>query len=112
MPRPAGSDVFVQSSQPRAQQWTIMAARLPAGTGTRMAELFIDSASPIAPEAVTITGDTDSGPLSIGSERVGGSEHFDGDLARILVHDRPLSSAELGETGQALAALYGIATEF
>ena len=112
MPRPSDVDIFVQSSQMRANQWTILAARLSAGRNLQTAELFIDSTTAIESGTVNIPGDTDSGPLSVGSERIGGTEHFDGDLARILIYSRPLTDAEFRETGQALSALYGITTQF
>ena len=41
-----------------------------------------------------------------------GAEFFTGRIARILIHDRPLSDRELATTGRALGDRYDIATSF
>ncbi|MDD5705600.1 MAG: hypothetical protein PHR35_06720 [Kiritimatiellae bacterium] len=60
------------------------------------------------------TDTTESGPLCVGAWRTGDfpNNKWYGDLARVLIYNRPLSDAEIVETGYALGAAYGISTGF
>jgi hypothetical protein len=89
----------------------IISGTLSAGVGTQRQELYIGGGAAEATNILNILNTTDSGPLTIGAERVGGGEHIDADIARILIYDRPLSIAEMNQTGNRLSALYGATWE-
>ena len=53
----------------------------------------------------------DGTQITIGAERAFGGEHFDGDIARILIYNRPLSNMKMNVTGGALANMHGLTWE-
>lgn len=112
MLRPASADFFVTGTTDISSGYHILVGRLGAGDGSINAEIFTDSPVADASGFAPILASTDSDPLTIGAERTGGSEDFDGKIARILIYDRPLSDAELNQTGFALGQAYGIQTSF
>ena len=113
MTRPASSDVFANgTTNINDGEWHILAGRLGAGTGVQLAEAFTDG--PIAEGTANpnILGTTNSDAFTLGAERSGGSENYLGDIARIIIYDRPLSDSELNQTGMALGDAYGITHTF
>src|SRR5690606_38498059 len=90
----------------------ILMGRLAAGTGTPLAEVFVDSPIAEASGNPAIAALTDAGALTVGAERVGGGEYWEGQIARILIYNRPLTLGELNQTGYALASQYAISTQF
>ena len=105
-----GTDTVVQGiTDLSAGGYNILVGRLAAGTGNQTAEIFVDSATADSlPAVIDIDGATDSEVLVVGYERPSGGEGFEGDLARLLIYNRPLSDAELTDTGLALGTLYDI----
>ena len=109
MTRPTGSDVFARGvTDINDDEFHILAGRLEEGLDEVAAELFLESATPEAESFPIIIEESDSDEIAIGAERSGGGEHFDGDIARILIYDRPLSESEMNTTGGELAILYGL----
>ncbi len=92
--------------------WHIVAGRLAAGTGTAQQSIFTNGGTAQDTISLTVRSSADSGALTVGAERTGGVEYYDGDIARILIYDRPLTDDELNDTGFSLAASYGIPSQF
>lgn len=93
----------------------IMAGRLGAGADlgdTIPHEVFLNSATPDGVSTANVLSTADAGAITIGAERTGGSEFYNGDIFRILFYDRPLTDDELNEVGFELAQLYGIQAGF
>ena len=86
----------------------IIAGRLAAGTGTAvLQELFVDSSTADGSGNVDVTTVANTGgELTIAAERIGGGEYFEGDIARILIYDRPLSDVELVQNVTVLSNVY------
>jgi hypothetical protein len=112
MTRPMPNDVFASGiTEFEEGDFHILAGRLEEGTGIVTAEYFFESAVPESDAFPDITEDSDSDEITIGAERTLGGEHFDGDIARILIYNRPLSETEMNVTGGALANMYGLTWE-
>ena len=113
MVRPASSDVFVDgTTDVNDGNWHILAGRLASGTGVQTAEIFVNGPEAEGSAMPNIQDTSDSDPLTVGAERTGGGENYVGDIARILIYDRPLSDSELNSTGFELGNLYGIDNTF
>ena len=113
MLRPAGSDRFVDgTTSVNDGEWHILAGRVEAGTGGQLAEAFANG--PVAETSlnVNVLDTSDSDALTIGAERTGGGENYLGDIARILIYNRPLDDDELNQTGFTLGDVYGIENTF
>ncbi|MCF7674780.1 MAG: hypothetical protein K9M97_05510, partial [Akkermansiaceae bacterium] len=110
--RSDGGDQWSFGTTDVSSGWHIVAGRLGAGTGTVSQALYTDGGVPEHIISSTISPGADSGALTVGAERTGGAEYFDGDVARILIYQRPLSDDELNDTGYALATAYGITHSF
>jgi hypothetical protein len=99
---------------PKLQEnrYYIVAGRMGEGTGNVMVELFINETKPLASKAFPVNPRADSSKMAIGQERDAtnhpGHESFDGELARFLIWDRPLSQEELKKTLSFLKETYGI----
>jgi len=90
----------------------IIAARMGAGTGTVDIELFVDESKAIASVQYPVNPNANPSKLAIGTERDAtnhpGSESFDGEIARLLIYERPLSDEEMKEVMQQLKERYGL----
>jgi hypothetical protein len=77
----------------------VLAGRLGAGTGEVLAEFFVDDLKPCATARFPINPKADASKLALGQERDAiqhpGKESFDGEIARFLLWNRPLTDAEL-----------------
>jgi len=77
----------------------VLAGRLGAGTGEVLAEFFVNEPRPCATARFPVNPQADSSKLAIGQERDAiqhpGRESFDGEIARFLLWNRPLSDQEL-----------------
>ncbi len=94
-------------------RYYLLMGRMQSGTGTVALELYVnDSAKPVAIGSYPVNPESNPSKLSIGQERDAidhpGRESFDGELARLLIYDRPLSDAELKSTSDRLKADYWI----
>jgi hypothetical protein len=99
---------------PKLQEnrYCIVAGRMGAGTGKVTIEMFVNKAKPVASKPFPVNPQADSSKMAIGQERDAtnhpGHESFDGELARVLMWDRPLNSQEFDKTLFWLRETYGI----
>lgn len=93
-------------------RYYVVAGRMGAGTGQVNIELFINEAQPVATTPFPVNPAANSSKLAIGQERDAtnhpGKESFDGELARLLIYERPLTQAELAQTMESLRETYAI----
>lgn len=77
----------------------VLAGRLGAGQGEVLAEFFVDDLKPCATARFPVNPKADASKLAVGQERDAiqhpGKESFDGEIARFLLWNRPLSAEEL-----------------
>jgi hypothetical protein len=104
---------MVFASKPlKEDQYYVVAGRMGSGTGEVLIEVFIDSPQPVASKPFPVNPQADSSKLAIGQERDAtnhpGRESFDGELARFLVYERPLTNDELEQTIAHLKRRYAI----
>lgn len=113
MARPQNMDNLAQSTVDISGTWAIFAGTLEAGSGARTVAVRVNGSAISAMTGATVPASpAPTGALAIGAEHTGGTEFWTGQVARILIYDRPLTALELSETGRALAARYAIATTF
>ena len=88
----------------------LVAGRMAAGAGTVALELFLEAADPIARREIKVNPAANPSRMAVGQERDAiqhpGVESFDGQIARLLIWDRPLTDAELDLTLRHLRATY------
>lgn len=98
-------------SGPKLEQgkFHVIAGRMDAGTGTVKITLHIDSPKPVSTEDFPVNPEADSSRMAIGQERDAiehpGKESFDGEIARFLIWERPLTDAELSGAIKTLGAV-------
>ena len=77
----------------------VIGGRMAAGTGTVKLELLARSAKPVATGEVPVVPAANPSKMAVGQERDAiehpGYESFDGEIARFLIWERPLTDAEL-----------------
>ena len=77
----------------------VIGGRMAAGTGTVKLELFANGMEPIATREIPVEPTANPSKMTIGQERDAiehpGHESFDGEIARFLIWERPLSDEEL-----------------
>jgi hypothetical protein len=83
-----------------------------AGTGEVLIEVFINDPQPAASKPFPVNPAANSSKLAIGQERDAtnhpGKESFDGEIARFLMYERPLTNEELEKTITYLKKTYSI----
>jgi len=93
-------------------RYYVVAGRMGAGTGEVLIEAFLNGPQPVARQPFPVNPKADSSKLAIGQERDAtnhpGRESFDGELARLLVYERPLTDEELAQSLTRLKTSYGI----
>lgn len=93
-------------------RYYVVAGRMGAGTDTVEVELFIDSPDPVGSVPFPVNPDADASRMAIGQERDAtnhpGQESFHGEIARLLIFERPLSDEEIGRMIFFLQDLYGL----
>lgn len=99
---------------PKLQEnrYYILAGRMGAGGGRVTIELFVNETTPVASKPFPVNPQANSSKMTIGQERDAtnhpGHESFDGELARFLMWDRPLSKDEFEKMSSLLKETYGI----
>ncbi len=77
----------------------LLIGRMQAGTGEVRLDFFIDTAKPAATASVPVSATANPSKMAVGQERDAiqhpGHESFDGEIARLLIWQRPLDDAEL-----------------
>jgi hypothetical protein len=93
-------------------RYYVIAGRMGAGTGKVTIELFVNGTKPAASKSFPVNSKANSSKMAIGQERDAtnhpGHESFDGELARLLMWERPLSDQEFEETLSSLKKTYSI----
>jgi hypothetical protein len=93
-------------------RYYIIAGRMGAGTKEVTIELFVNGTRPVASKPFPVNLEANSSKMAIGQERDAtnhpGHESFDGELARLLMWDRPLSKREFEKTLSLLKNTYDI----
>ena len=83
-----------------------------SGTGEVQIEVFINEPQAVASKPFPVNPAANSSKLAIGQERDAtnhpGRESFDGELARFLIFDRPLTNDELQQAMDSLKKTYAI----
>ena len=96
----------------RENRYYIIAGRMGAGTVNVTIELIVNEPKPVASKPFPVNPQANSSKMAIGQERDAtnhpGHESFDGEFARFLIWDRPLSSQEFDKTLSWLRETYGI----
>lgn len=94
------------------KRYYVVAGRMGAGTGQVQIEVFINDPEPVATKPFPVNPKADSSRLAIGQERDAtnhpGRESFDGEIARFLMYERPLTAVELKQSMARLKAVYGV----
>lgn len=94
------------------ERFYVIAGRMQAGTGEVQTELFLNGTKPIASTIFPVNENANPSKMVIGQERDAinhpGFESFDGEIARLLIYERPLSEDELARTIRHLVTGYGI----
>ena len=91
----------------------VIAGRMGAGTGKVLCELFVDDpAKTVSTAQFPVDPKANPSKMAIGQERDAiehpGKESFDGEIARLLIWERPLSDAELASVFTALSNHYSL----
>jgi len=77
----------------------LVAGRMGAGTGTVPLEVFVNDFNPENKTTTPVNPKANPSKMAIGQERDAtnhpGAESFNGEIARLLIYDRPLSDDEL-----------------
>ncbi|MEM9932713.1 MAG: hypothetical protein AAF824_03840 [Bacteroidota bacterium] len=93
----------------------ILAARMGAGTDTVDIELFVNNSTPYSSVKYPVNVYAQPSKLAVGTERDAtnhpGSESFDGEIARILIYETPLTEKGFTATIMYLSLKYGIEIE-
>ncbi len=94
------------------RQYYVVAGRMGAGTDTVTIEVFINEPKPVASGPFPVNPKANASKMAIGQERDAtnhpGKESFDGELARFLIYERPLTETELEQTLSSLKKTYTI----
>ncbi len=104
---------MVVAAEPlETNRYYIVAGRMGAGTGKVQVELFINTPQPVAAKPIPVNPRANPSKLAIGQERDAvnhpGKESFDGEIARFLIYEQPLTGDEMERTLVYLKKLYSI----
>ena len=89
----------VLNPQPlESSRYYLVMGRMGAGTDTVQIELFVNSVAPVAKAMFLVNPKANPSKMAIGQERDATNhpraESFDGEIARFLIYERPLSDDE------------------
>jgi hypothetical protein len=93
-----GNNPMVLAAKPLEEdRYYVLAGRMGSGTGEVQIEVFINEPQAVASKPFPVNPAANSSKLAIGQERDAtnhpGRESFDGELARFLIYERPLTNA-------------------
>jgi hypothetical protein len=93
-----------------AGRFQLVAGRIAAGTGRVDLDLFVGGPRPVATAPIAVNPEADPSRMAIGQERDAiqhpGHESFDGEVARFLIFERPLTEAEMKTLLASLRSFY------
>ncbi len=95
-----------------AGKFHVVGGRMAAGSGTVKIELFANGEKPVATGEAPVEPASNPSRMAVGQERDAiehpGHESFDGEIARLLIWERPLTDKELTDAMTALISAYAI----
>ena len=90
----------------------LIAGRMAKGTGEVALELFVNQAPAVAKTTYPVRPQANPSRMAVGQERDAiqhpGHESFDGEIARLLIWDRPLDDEQLANVMATLRKAYGL----
>jgi len=96
-------------------KYYVVGGRMGAGTDEVRIELFVNMPQPVAGALFPVNPQANSSKLAFGQERDAvnhpGVESFDGELARFLIYERPLTEKEMEQTLNYLKNAYSISSK-
>lgn len=102
----------VSGIQLKPDQFYIVASRVGSGTDMVDVELFVNGINPVGTKKFPVNINANPSKLAIGTERDAtnhpGSESFDGEIARVLIYERPLDYIEMSSVFEELKIKYDI----
>ncbi|MGJ8644419.1 MAG: hypothetical protein ACSHX9_13505 [Luteolibacter sp.] len=106
----------VQTQEPLEEnRYYLVMGRMGAGTEVVDLELFINSANAVDRKPVPVNSKANPSKMAVGQERDAtnhpGLESFHGEIARLLIYERPLSDVELTQVIEHLVGFYKIKTD-
>ena len=108
----ANNPMVVAPKPLEENRYYVVAGRMGAGKEKVDVEVFIDDPRPVASKPFPVNPKADSSKLAIGQERDAtnhpGKESFDGEIARFLVYERPLTDGEMKKSLALLKKTYSI----
>jgi hypothetical protein len=94
------------------ERFHLVASRMGAGTGKQTIELFVNGTKPVTTAAFPVSAEGNPSRMAVGQERDAiqhpGKESFDGEIARLLIYERPLTDPELEAVFKLLQLRYGL----
>lgn len=82
-------------------KYYLVAARMGAGTNRVNVDVFVGNANPLATSEIEVNVHGNPSKMAVGQERDAiehpGAESIDGEIARILIYDRPLDDSEMDD---------------
>ena len=95
-----------------ADKFFILAGRMSSGSEEATLELFVGGPKAVATTRVPVNPNAKPSKLAVGQERDAvehpGHESFDGEIARLLIWERPLNDSELTELFEEVGRSYGL----
>ena len=95
-----------------AGRFYLVAGRMAAGPGPAKLELFVNTSTPVATADIPVNTKANPSRMAVGQERDAiqhpGVESFDGEIARLLIWERPLADSELADVLKNLKTTYGL----
>lgn len=93
-------------------EYYLLMGRMGSGTGQVDIELFINNLNSVAVKSFPVNPEGNPSKMTIGQERDAinhpGRESFDGEIARFLLYERPLSDQEMKKMKKAIMREYKI----
>ena len=93
-------------------RYHLLVGRMGSGVDKVKIELFVNSNAPVAQEMFPVNPNANPSKMVIGQERDAtnhpGAESFDGEIARFLIYERPLSDKELHTVIEYLTTRYNL----
>lgn len=108
----ANNPMVLAATPLEESRYYVLAGRMGSGTGEVVIEAFINEPRPVASKPFPVNPAANSSKMALGQERDAtehpGQESFDGELARLLIYERPLSDDELRQAVDALRKAYAV----
>lgn len=108
----ANSPYVIRPRALKTAKYYLAMGRMGAGVNKVKMELFINSVTPVANGVFPVNTNANPSKMAIGQERDAtnhpGHESFDGEIARFLIYERPLSNNELKTVKEYLMNTYTI----